>query len=306
MRALVAGATGFIGRELVPGLLADEHAVRSLVRDPSRATALRDAGSELVVADLARENDLASAMNGVDIAYFLVHMMNGDGEGSYEEAEVLAARRFAAAATEAGVKRIVYLGGLGDPSASPHLQSRHATALALREAGPSLTYFRAAMVIGAGSESFRLVRSIAERLPVVPDKAWLQHRSQPIGVRDAVRYLRQAVRLDETAGRDIEIGGPDVLTHLELVDLMARELGRRPRRRLPIPGATPGAVAAGAGIVTEGTEAVAVELTLSLVADTVVEDPSGAELFDFEPEPTSVALQRAIEDDEEAAEREAA
>ncbi|MDX6637387.1 MAG: hypothetical protein QOJ01_898 [Solirubrobacterales bacterium] len=300
MTSLVAGASGFIGSALVAALASDGGEVRSLVRNPDKAGPLRDAGSEIVVADLAREGDLAAALDGVDVAYFLVHMMEG-GAG-YEEAETAAARRFGSASTQAGVGRVVYLGGLGNPETSPHLRSRHATAAALAETGPPLSYVRAGMVIGAASESFRLLRSIAERLPAVPDKSWLHHRTQPIGLRDAIRYLRQAPLVEAAAGREIEIGGPDVLSHLELVDLMARELGRRPRRRLSIPVATPGMVAAGAAIVTDGDAAVAAQLTLSLVADTIVEDPSGAALFDIRPESTSVALQRAIEADERAAE----
>ncbi len=299
MRALVAGASGFVGRALVP-VLADGGEVRSLVRDPGKAEPLRAAGSEVVVGDLATGDGLDRAVEGVGVAYYLVHMM-ASGE-SYANAEIEAAERFGFAAKEAGVERVVYLGGLGDSEASPHLRSRHATALALADTGPPLTYLRAAMVIGAGSESFRLVRAIAERLPAVPNKAWLHRRSQPIGLRDTVRYLRQAPRVEAAANREVQIGGPDVLTHLELVDLMARELGRRPRRRVPLYGVTPGVVAAGASIVTEGDAAVAAELTLSLVTDTVVEDASGAALFDIDPEPASVAMQRAIEHDERAAE----
>ena len=295
----MAGASGFVGRALVPALARDGE-VRSLVRNPQRADALRAAGSEIVIADLGRANDLAPALDGIEVAYFLVHMMGAGGE--YERAETEAARRFGEAARAEGVERVVYLGGLGDPRTSPHLRSRHATAVALEESGPPLTYMRAGMVIGAESESFLLLQAIARRLPAVPNKAWLHHRTQPIGLRDTVRYLRQAPKVDAAAGREVEIGGPDVFTHLELVDLMARELGRRPRHRLPIPAATPGVVAAGAAIVTDGNEAVAAQLTLSLVGDTVVRDPSGAALFEIVPEPTTVALQRAIEESERAAE----
>lgn len=296
MRALVAGATGFIGKALVATLTGERTEVRSLVRDPTRAESLREAGSEIMVGDLSSVKGLTPAMEGVDVAYFLVHMM--DAGGDYEAAETTAARRFGLAASDAGVKRVIYLGGLGDPAASPHLRSRHATALALADTGPPLTYFRSAMVIGAASESFRLLRSIAERLPVVPDKSWLHCRSQPIGLRDAIRYLRQAPLVEASAGREVQIGGPDVLSHLELVDLTSRQMGLRPRPRLRIFGATPGVVAAGARAVTDGDEAVAAQLTLSLVADTIVEDPSGMELFDIEPESTSIALNRALEDEE--------
>ena len=301
MRALVAGATGFIGRRLVPALVAERHDVRCLVRDPERARQLGQGGCELIPRDLAREGTgLDAALGDVEVAYYLVHMMSEPG---YAESELAAARRFARAAAAAGVARVVYLGGLGDDHhASPHLRSRHATAEVLAAEGPPLTYFRAAMVIGARSESFLLLRAIAERLPLVPSNEWLHHRSQPIGIRAVIRYLRMAPAIAESRGRDVQIGGPDVYTHLELVDLMARELGRRRKRRLRVFGATPGAVSAGAGIVTHGDQRVAAELTRSLAVDTVVTDPSGARPFGIEPEPIAVALQRALEESERTTE----
>jgi hypothetical protein len=132
----------------------------------------------------------------------------------------------------------------------------------------------------------------------VPDKPWLRHRSQPIGIRDTVHYLRLAPRIASSAGAEVQIGGPDILTHLDLVDLTARELGRRPRRRWRVFGAGPGAVAAAAAIITKGDDAVAAQLTLSLVTDTVVEDPEPSRDFAIEPEPLRIALQRALEEDE--------
>jgi uncharacterized protein YbjT (DUF2867 family) len=302
VRALVAGATGFIGRRLVPALIADGHEVRCLVRDPERARRFGQGGCELVAGDLTRDpTGLDVALEGVDLAYYLVHMMTQPG---YAEPELGAARRFARASARAGTDRVIYLGGLGDDHhASPHLRSRHATAEVLGAEGPPLTYFRAAMVIGADSESFLLLRAIAERLPLVPSNEWLHHRSQPIGIREVIRYLRMASSVPESGGREVQVGGPEVYTHLELVDLMSRELGRRRKRRLRLFGATPGAVSAGAAIVTHGDQRVAAELTRSLVVDTVVTDPSGAEPFGIEPEPIPVALHRALEESEREHER---
>src|SRR5688572_26636531 len=298
MLALIAGATGFVGRRLAPALVADGHEVRCLARNPSSDAAreLARAGCEVVRADLSDAEGAGDALEGIDVAYYLVHLI-GTGD-DYGEREMAMAKSFGRAAKDAGVGQVVYLGGLGDDEASPHLRSRHATALALREHGPPLTYFRAAMVVGAGSESYVLVRDIATRLPAVPDKRWMRRRTQPIGIRETIRYLRRAPEVPAARGREIQIGGPEALTPLEVVDRMARALGRRPPAKIRVPGATPGAVAAGAEAVTRGTGAVASELALGLSCDTIVTDPSGMELFDIVPEPLDVSLQRAIEEEE--------
>lgn len=307
MRALIAGATGFVGSRLAPALLEDGFEVRCLVRDAGAARArwLARAGCELFEEDLLAARDLARAMAGVEIGYYLVHLI-GTG-ADYGDREAAIAESFARTARQAGVGRMIYLGGLGDDDASPHLRSRHATALALRRHGPPLTYFRAAMVVGAGSASYQLVRDIALRLPAVPDPEWMRTRTQPIGARDAISYLRRAPDVPASAGREIEIGGPDVLTPLEVVDRVAAALGRSEPTRVGVPGATRGAVAAGADAVTraDADGAVAAELALGLSCDTVVTDSSGAELFDIEPESLDVALHRAIEEEERREEAEA-
>jgi len=295
---LIAGATGFVGRRLAPALIEDGHDVVCLVRDAAatQARELAASGGELFEADLAAPADLADPMREVEVAYFLVHMMGRSRD--YPEAERAAASRFAEAASRAGVAQLVYLGGLGDEASSPHLASRHATAVALREGGPPLTYFRAAMIVGAGSESYVLMRNIVERLPVLPDAAWMRRGTQPIGIREVIRYLRQTPSVPESRGREIELGGPEVLSPLELVDRMARAMGRRPPIKVSIPGATPNAVAAAAEVVSTGYAGVAAELALGLSSDTVVNDPSGAALFDIEPSSLDVTIQRALEEDE--------
>jgi uncharacterized protein YbjT (DUF2867 family) len=300
---LVAGATGFIGRRLVPALLEDGARVRCLARDLERAREALPSDVELFEADLETDVDLAAALDGVELAYFLVHMMGDSGDYAARERD--AAERFAIAAKRAGVGRVVYLGGLGpDEGASPHLDSRHAAARALADQGPPLTYFRAAMIVGPGSESYELLRAIVDRLPALPAPDWMERETQPIGIRDVIAYLRAAPEVPASAGREVQIGGRDVLTHVEVIDLLAQEAGGRAPRRLPMSGriADPDLIAAGAAMVTTGTPAVASELSYGLVDDTVVGDPSGAELFQLRPDPLSVVFQRCFEEEEELAE----
>jgi uncharacterized protein YbjT (DUF2867 family) len=321
MRVLIAGATGFVGRALAPELLEDGLEVRCLVRslDSAAAVELREHGCELVVGDVTEDDgELEWVLDGVDVAYFLVHMMGRVED--WAEQERAAAQRFGAAASAAGVARVIYLGGLGGdddpthgkgrPGISAHLRSRHDVAIALESTGPPLTYFRAAMIVGAGSESYELLRSIVERLPALPTPDWLSSKTQPIGIRETVAYLREAISVPESAGREIQIGGPDVLTHLDIVDAMSREMGRNPKRRLAKrkaldavfdAAATPRAVAAAAGAVTSGNDQVAAAIALGLPGDTVVTDPSGMELFDVRPEALSVVIHRAMEEAEETA-----
>lgn len=299
---LIAGATGVIGRRLVAALLTDGAHVRALVRDPGRGREILGPEVELHQADLLLDPDLTEAMAGVDLAYFLVHMMGTDPD--YASRELRAARKFATAAKAGGVGRIVYLGGLGaDEGGSPHLDSRHRTAKALREHGPPLTYFRAAMIVGPGSESYELLRSIANRLPALPRTDWLTSQTQPIGIRDVVAYLRDAPRVAPSTGREIQIGGPDVMPHLDVIARFSRENGHRPALQIPLPGriASPSVVAAGAAGVTGGTPAIAAELALGLRGDTAVTDPSGAALFGVRPEGLNVAIHRALAEEERKA-----
>jgi uncharacterized protein YbjT (DUF2867 family) len=301
-KILVTGATGFIGHLLAERLIEDGFDVRCLVRDPTseRAAELERIGCEIHVADLTRPDGVAAALEDVGLAYFLVHMISDDED--YPAIERAAAVRFARLAREAGVGRIVYLGGLGDETTSKHLAARHDVAAALAADGPPLTYFRAAMVIGPGSESYELLRAIVERMPVLPAPNWLETKTQPIGAGDVISYLREAIDVSEAAGREIQIGGPDVLTHLDVVNEMARALGRKPPWRIKMSAelARPATVAAGAGAITDGDRDVAVEISLGLTTPTIVTDPSGAELFTTHPHRIDAVLAEAIDNAEAA------
>ncbi len=270
--------------------------MRALVREPARARALEQAGCELVRGDVTEARSLSGAFEGAQVAYYLVHAMAG-GAG-FEQREREGAANFAATARREGVERIVYLGGLGDESTSKHLQSRHETAVTLREEGPPLTYFRAAMVVGAGSESYRTLRYLVRRLPVMIAPSWLRTDTQPIGIGDVVEYLRSAPEVEASRGREVQIGGPDVLAYAEMLDRMALAMGMRPRPKLPVPLITPWLSALWLGLVTPVDTNVARPLVEGLRTATVVSDRSGAEAFPIEPAPFDQTLRLALAEEE--------
>ncbi len=298
MHALVAGATGFIGGTLVRRLLDDGVAVRALVRDTGRTRDLPvdHPQLELHEGDVLAPDTLEGAGDGIDVAYYLVHSMGRGGDGGdFEEQEARAALAFARMCTAAGVGRLVYLGGLGDKPGSKHLRSRGATARALEENGPPLTYFRAGMVVGAGSESYRTLRHLVARLPVMIAPRWLSTPTQPIDIDDVVEYLASAPSVHASAGREVQIGSPDVLPYAEMLDRMAVALGRRHRPKIPVPLLTPWLSSLWIGLVTPVDAAVARPLVEGLSTETVVTDPSGAALFDIEPIGFDESLRKAVQ-----------
>jgi uncharacterized protein YbjT (DUF2867 family) len=303
VRVLIVGATGFVGRKLAAALIERGMTVAAMVRNAEspHAQELAAMGAELRVADLTDPDSLEPVLRDIDLVYYLAHLMSADGAEDLAVAETDAATALGKAAKRAGVRRVIYLGGLGDTEASVHLRARHATALALRESGPPLTYFRAAMVVGAESGSYQLLKDLVERLPAMVSPEWLENRTQPIGVDDVVEYLADAAEKQRTVGRQIQLGGPDVLSYSEMVEGMARALGEKVPMRLPTPrGISSEAVGNVAGAVSRGDPRVAEHITAGLATDTLVEDPSGMKLFDIEPDSYRIALARAIEEEARA------
>ena len=274
--------------------------MRCLVRDPGKARSLAARGMELHRGDVLDPQSLRRAGDGAEVAFYLVHAMGRGGGADFEERERRAAVHFAQMATSEGIDRVVYLGGLGDEPRSKHLQSRHRTAELLAEHGPPLTYFRAGMVVGAASESYRTLRYLVQRLPVMIAPAWLQTPTQPIAIDDTIAYLAQAPDVPASHGREIQIGGPDVLSYGEMLDLMAEALGIRTRPRMPVPLLTPWLSSLWIGLFTPVDAEIARPLIEGLSTPTTVTDPSGAALFDVEPISFLEALRRALAEDPEA------
>jgi uncharacterized protein YbjT (DUF2867 family) len=289
----VAGSTGYIGGLLSRRLAEDHHEVRALARRPERAGALREAGCEVRQADALEPETLGPVLEGADVAYYLVHSMGRGGDGDFAERDHRAAENFAAAAAAAGVKRIVYLGGLGE--GSKHLDSRHATAETLRQGPVPVSYFRAAAVIGAGSESFRTVFYLVRRLPAMVTPKWVTTRTQPIAVSDVVACLAAASDLALPVDREVQVGGPDVTTYGGMIDALALALGRRRPLRITVPVLSPRLSSLWIGLVTPVDAGVAKPLIEGLATETVVSDPSGMELLAGRPQtPLGEALRDAV------------
>ncbi len=273
--------------------------MRCLVRDRSKAKRLETGGLDLHEGDVTDHSSLIGAARDIEVAYYLVHAMGG-GSG-FAERERTGALNFARMAKREGVERVVYLGGLGGESTSKHLQSRHQTAQVLAAEGPPLTYFRAAMVVGAESESYRTLRYLVGRLPVMIAPSWLHTDTQPIGIDAVVEYLRRAPDIPESKGREVQIGGPDVLSYADMLDRMAIVMGMQPRRKLSVPLITPWLSSLWLGLVTPVDTNVARPLVEGLTTTTVVTDPSGAAPFGIAPAPFDEALRRAFAEESQSA-----
>jgi uncharacterized protein YbjT (DUF2867 family) len=292
---LVTGATGYIGGRLVPRLLEMGYRVRCLVRDPARLQGRPWHNAvEIVAGDVLQPDSLARAMQGVQAAYYLVHSLGGGSD--FHQRDMSAASNFGTAAHTAGVERILYLGGLAEasPNLSEHLRSRQQTGDALRGAGVPVTEFRAGVIVGSGSLSFEMIRYLTERVPVMICPRWVYTRTQPIGIREVLEYLTTALKVPESQGRIIEIGGSEVVTYGEMMTIYAEVRGLK-RWMVPVPVLTPRLSSYWVNLVTPIPAVIARPLVEGLRNENIVHDPNALQLFPhIQPVSYRTSVERAL------------
>ena len=292
-RILLTGATGYIGRRLLRVLESDGHRVRCIARRPDYLREKVSEPTEVLRGDLLDRTSVSAIMDGVNTAYYLVHSLGSSGDFADEERQC--ARNFADAAREAGVSRIIYLGGLGvdAPNLSDHLSSRRQVGDILRASGVPVLEFRASIVIGSGSVSFEMVRALVERLPVMITPRWVSVPAQPIAIDDLLQYLYAGLTIPLDAHRVFEIGGADVVSYGDLMREYARQRGLR-RMMLPVPVLTPRLSSLWLGLVTPLYARVGRKLIDSLRNASVVADPSARDAFDVQPVGINDAIAAAL------------
>ena len=296
-RVCLTGATGYVGGRLLNVLQRAGYRVRCVARRPENLRSRVSEAAEVVRGDLLDRASLAEAMRGQDVAYYLVHSMGSSGDFAAEERQC--AQNFADAAREAGIRRIIYLGGLGvdTPDPSDHLSSRRQVGDILRESGVPVIEFRASIVIGSGGVSFEMVRALVERLPVMITPRWVSVAAQPIAINDLLEYLRQAITIPLDGHRVFEIGGADVVSYGELMREYARRRGLR-RVMLPVPALTPRLSSLWLGLVTPVYARVGRKLIDSLRNASVVSDAAASEAFQIRPIGISEAIAAAMRNED--------
>jgi uncharacterized protein YbjT (DUF2867 family) len=291
---LLTGGSGYVGGRLIPLLGKQPVQLRCLARSPEKMRSRVQPGTEVVQGDVLDPASLDRALQGVQTAYYLVHLMSGSKD--FEKEDRQAALNFAQAAKKAGVQRIIYLGGLGDdadPKLSPHLRSRHEVGQLLRDSGVETIEFRASLVIGTGSLSFDLVKSLTDRLPIMLCPRWLTTPTQPIAVDDVLAYLLAAKDLPPGESRIFEIGSPDVTTYGGMIREYARQKGLR-RWLISVPVLTPYLSSLWLALVTPASFEVGRHLIEGLKNPTVVRDKTALDVFPIKPMGIREAIQKAL------------
>jgi len=292
-KVLITGATGFIGRRLTAELLSQGHNLRCLVRGESSHL---PEGVDAVRGDMFDRDSLVAAMQGVDTAYYLVHSMAG-GRAGFEQRDRDAATNFVSAAEQCHVRRVIYLGGLGElgDNLSEHLKSRREVADILKSGSFATTVLRAAVIIGAGGASFELVRGLVERLPIMITPLWVSTRCQPIAVNDVIGYLVGCLNDERTAGHVFDIGGPDIMTYRKMMERFAAIEGKR-LWILPVPVLTPKLSAYWVALFSPIKSSVSMPLIEGLSNEVICQDNSIRELIPLQLTPYDMAVQQALQE----------
>ena len=295
---LLTGATGYVGGRLLKALEQRGLRVRCMARHPEFLKSRVASNTEVMQGDCLDKASLATVMSEVDCAYYLVHSMGSPGK--FEEQDRQAAHNFAEAAREAGIRRIIYLGGLGekDPSLSAHLRSRLEVADILRTSGIPVIEFRASIIIGSGSLSFEMIRALVQRLPLMICPRWVAVKAQPIAIEDVIAYLLQALELPLNEGAIFEIGGPDQVSYGEIMQEYAGQCHLR-RWMISVPVLTPRLSSLWLGLVTPIYARIGRKLVDSLRNPTVVRNPSTLVVFDIKPKGLREAISRALINEEQ-------
>jgi uncharacterized protein YbjT (DUF2867 family) len=291
---LLAGATGYVGGRLIPLLEQQPVALRCLARNSDKLLPLVKQTTQIVQGNVLEPSSLDEALKGVHTAYYLVHLMSGSND--FEKEDRQAATNFAMAAKSAGVRRFIYLGGLGDDddaNLSPHLRSRHEVGEVLKSSGVETIEFRAGMVVGAGSLSYQLMKSLTDRLPIMLCPKWLTTPTQPIAIDDVLAYLLAARELPSCESRIFEIGSPDVVTYSGLIREYARQKGLR-RGLIFVPVLTPYLSGLWLALVTPTSFEVGRHLIEGLKNPTIVRDANALKVFPIRPIGVREAIQKAI------------
>lgn len=291
---LLTGATGYVGARLLPLLEEQPIRLRCLARNPEKLQAHVNAATEIVSGDVLDAHSLQRALAGVHTAYYLVHLMSSSAD--FQKDDRQAAINFGQAARESGVRRIIYLGGLGDdrdPQLSPHLRSRHEVGQILRDSGVETIEFRASIVIGAGSLSYELMKSLTDRLPVMICPRWVSVRTQPIAIDDVLAYLIAAKDLTGKGSRIFEVGGSDVVSYLEMIREYARQRGLH-RWLISVPLLTPYLSGLWLALVTPASYEVGRHLIEGLKNPTVVRDKTALDVFPLRPVSSRQAIAKAL------------
>lgn len=293
---LLTGASGYVGGRLLRAVEGRGERVRCLSRKPEFLRSKVKPTTEVVQGDVSDPNSLRSALDGVHTAYYLIHSMGASGD--YAKQDRQAAQDFAAAARHEGVKRIIYLGGLGQPPGlSKHLASRQEVGRILRDSGVPTVEFRASIVIGSGSLSFEMIRALVEKLPIMVTPRWVRVVAQPIAIEDVIDYLVAALDMSPTASHLYEIGGADQVSYGDIMREYAAQRGLR-RLMIPVPLLTPKLSSLWLGLVTPIYARVGRQLVDSLRNPTVVHDPSAQEAFGIQPRGVSEAIARALRNED--------